>query len=658
MIKTYIINWILVLTPAIIFSNSLWVNHINRHELTDLLIEGEYLWIATSNTGITRWNTKTGARQIFDLNTGFFSDNDFHFASDRSKNVWVASGNVLAPYINENWKLRYSFQSRINDLCFDLAGNLWIALSETILRQEGDSFKYVTAFDSFIEKNNYVNEIVSGIEDSCVYVRVANKIFQFNTDGIYQKTIDIPLIDPFKMVVGRDGLFVTAINTVALYKDDSWSFYSTDSGTLNVGVLGFSSSDQGDVWAFGQDLMVFENGQWVVKYRYKQGDIRIRAVAPVNGNIAWVGGAYFLGKLVWGELQPISENSPASNDIGYIYSDKDGTIWAQCWNTLSRFSNGNWTHPYARKTRGMLQTSDSVYYFIEKDNVYVYGQLTNGVRENILKGHNFIPPGEINGIAEDVYGNIWFATSEGIIKNGSDTLYSSSNYRFASSHINTILTTADSCLWIGGKDGTLACFKNGNWIIGNIEQSFDITALAFDSSYGLWIGTNKGIFTIANPSERMVAVEKKSDLRNVSSIVIDFKKRIWVGTNEGLGCYENGEWNILRKSDGLTSNLITSLALNKDSVLWIGTYDRGISTLNLKLYPLKNRLIKTSRNTNHLSSKYQIHFGNRKLLLENRNNFLLNGRKSQAVILGRPATNLYILICDKKNSKHSPNTIK
>ncbi len=658
MIKTKIINCILVLTPAIIFSNSLWVNHINRHEVTDLLIEGDYLWIATSNTGLIRWKTKTGDRQIFDLNTGFFSDNDFHLASDKSKNIWVASGNVLASYKNESWKRKYNFQSRINDLSIDLAGNLWVALSQTIQKQEGDSFKHVIAFDSLIEKNKYVNEIVSGIEDSCVYVRVENKIFQFNTNGIFQKTIEIPLVDPFKMAVGRDGLFVTAISIIGLYKDNSWKFFSTDSGTLSESVLDFSASDQGDIWAYGQDLMVFENGQWAVKYKYKQGDTRIRAVAPVNGNIAWVGGAYFLGKLVWGELQPISENSPASNEISYIYSDKDGTIWAQCWNTLSRFSNGNWTHPYARKTKGMLQTNDSVFYFIEKDNVFAYGRLVNGVREKLLVGHNFVPPGEINAISEDVYGNIWFATSEGIIQNGSDTLYSSNNCGFASSHINTILAMPDSSLWIGGKNGTLACYKNRNWIIGNLEQSHNITALAFDSGCGLWIGTNNGIFTIAKPSDNMTAVKIESDLRNISSIVIDFKKRIWVGTNEGLGCYENGKLNILRKDKGLTSNMITSLELNNDSVLWIGTYDRGISTLNLKLYPLQNRLITNSKKTNRSVSNYLIHFGNRKLLLENGNNFLLNGRKRLAVISGRPTTNLYIFNYDEKHLKKSTASIK
>lgn len=635
--------------PAMVLPNSLWVNHINRHELTDLLIEGEYIWLATFNTGLIRWNTNTGERQIFDLSTGFFSDNDFHFASDRKKNVWVASGNVLAPYINENWKQKYGFQSRIIDLSFDLTGKLWIALSETILMQEGDSFKHVIAFDSLIEENKYVSEIVSGIEDSCVYVRVENKIFQFNMDGKYQKTIEIPLVDPFKMAIGKDGLFVTAISEVGLYKDDNWKFFSTDSGTLKIAVLDFSVSDEGDIWAYGQDLTVFENEQWVVKHIHKPGDIRITAVAPVNGNIAWVGGAYFFGKLVWGELQPISENSPASNNIGCIYSDKQGTIWAQCGNTLSRFSNGTWTHPYARKTRGIHQTSDSVYYFIEKDGVFVYGQLVNGIRDKNLVGHNFVPPGQINAISEDVYGKIWFATSEGIIQNGSDTLFSSSNCRFASSHINTILSTADSSLWIGGKNGTLACYKDKNWIVGNLEQSFDIRALAYDSGCGLWIGTNKGIFTIAKPSDNMVAVEKESHLRNISSIVIDFKKRIWVGTNEGLGCYENEKWNILRKTDGLTSNMITSLELSNDSVLWIGTYDRGISTLNLKSYSLQNRLIKNSRKTNQLFSKYQIHFGNPKLLLENRNNFLLNGRKSGSFLSGRPTTNLYIFYSDEKH---------
>jgi len=656
--KTNIIKWILILTPNIIFSNSLWVNHINRYELTDLLIEGEYLWMATANTGIIRWNTKTGDRQIFDLNTGFFSDNDFHLVSYRSKNVWVASGNVLAPYINESWNLKYSFQSRINDLSFDLSGNLWVALSKTVLKQEGDSFKNVSAFDTLIEVNKYVNEIVSGFEDSCMYVRVENRIFQFNTDGRYQRTIEIPLVDPFKMAVGRDGLFVTAIGTVGIYNGDNWKFFSTDSGTLNMAVLDFSVSDQGDVWAYGQDLMVFENEQWVVKYKHKLGDIRIRAVAPVNKNIAWVGGAYFFGKLVWGELQQITDNSPASNNIGYIYSDKKGMIWAQCGNTLSRFSNGIWTHPFTINSKGMLQTIDSAYYFVEEDNVYVFGQLVNGVRENILKGYSFIPPGKINAISEDVYGNIWFATSEGIIQNNSDTLYSSSNCNFASSHINTILTMPDSSIWIGGKNGTLAFYKNQNWNVCNLERSINITALAFDSSCGLWIGTNNGIFTIAKPLNNMVAVKNESDLINISSIVIDFKKRIWVGTNEGLGCYENGKWSILYKTDGLTSNMITSLELNNDSILWIGTYDRGISTLNLKLYSLQNRLIKNSRKLDRSSLKYQIHFGNRALLLDNRINFLLNGRKSCAVISGRPSTNLYIFNCYGKKLIKSTGPVK
>ena len=56
------------------------------------------------------------------------------------------------------------------------------------------------------------------------------------------KTIEIPLVDPFKMAIGKDGLLL-------LHKR-SWfikmitEFFSTDSGNLNIWGNGISVSDQ------------------------------------------------------------------------------------------------------------------------------------------------------------------------------------------------------------------------------------------------------------------------------------------------------------------------------------------------------------------------------------------------------------------------------
>lgn len=648
--KIIIIIFLLILIPVTICPNGSWVNHINRHDLKGLLIEGQYLWMITSNTGLIRWNTTTSEYQIFDSGTGFFSDNDFHLESGLSGNVWIASGNVLASFENDKWKLHNSFQSRIIDFTVDHTGNLWIAFSDKIIMQNGDSFKQITAFDSLRELNQYVNEIVSGYMDSCVYVRVENRVFQFNTDGKHCKTIDIPLDDPWNIAVSKGELFVTAIDEIGIYKDGNWRFFSTDSSTLSSIVLDFSVSAQGDIWAYGQDLMVFENEQWVIKHAHERGDIRIGAVAPVNRNIAWVGGAFYFGKLIWGELQQIIDNTPADNSINYIYSDREGTIWAQCRNVLSRFSEGKWTHPFTRGTKGMVCTQDSVYYFIEEDNVLVYGRIVNGIRENNLTVNEFIPPGKINAISTDEYGKIWFATSEGIIQNTTDTLYSSKNCGFASSHINAILSIPDSTIWIGGNNGTLAYFKNGTWNVRNLEQSHNITALAFDSSGVLWIGTNNGIFTIANRWDNLIAAKKDFQLLNISSIIIDFNNRIWVGTNEGLGCYENGSWIIFRRNEGLTSNVITSLELGTDSVLWIGTYDRGISTLDLKSVSSRKRICekKYGVNSDQRSLKCLILFKNKKPVIKNSCVYLLNGCKTWSSFNGRPTSNLYIFNSGEK----------
>ncbi|MDG5817167.1 hypothetical protein QA601_18885, partial [Chitinispirillales bacterium ANBcel5] len=441
----------LLLLPTVLNAQIPWNHHINRQDITDLLIDGQYLWMATKNTGLVRWNTNTEEQQVFDRDNVFFSDSSIKLVLDSSGVVWAASGNTIAQFRNGSFGQQFHFSSRVNDLTVDYSGAVWVGISDGILKQSGTTFKRITAFDELRGTDEYVDNVVSGGADSCVYVRVKNRVFRFGIDGQYHKTIELPFDNPCSMVVSRGELFVTDIWNVAVYDGADWRSYSTEDGTLSNSVLGFSVSAQGDIWAYGLNVMVYENENWDVRLQYERGGTGIWAIAPVSGNIAWIGGTYFFGKLVWGELQQISTNSPANNMIEYIYADYDGSVWVRCSdgkNVISKYNGSEWSHPYTRPFTDMLRTQDSTYYFIGNTNVHVFGVVRNGVRVNDLRGNGFIPSGNINAIAEDHLEKIWFATSKGVIRNYSDTLFSSDNSGFASSHINTILATSDSSLWI------------------------------------------------------------------------------------------------------------------------------------------------------------------------------------------------------------------
>ncbi|MDG5817129.1 two-component regulator propeller domain-containing protein [Chitinispirillales bacterium ANBcel5] len=647
--RLYKLLYLLLLLPAVVYAQYSWNHHINRQDITELLIDGQYLWMTTSRTGLVRWNTSTEEQQVFDRDNGFFSDSSIKLALDSSGAVWAASGSTIAQYRNGSFGQQFHFSSRVNDLTVDYFGAVWVGISDGILKQSGTTFERVTAFDELRGTDEYVDNVVSGGADSCVYVRVNNRVFRFGVDGQYHQTIELPFVDSWSMAVRRGELFVTDISNVAVYDGEDWRLFSTNDGTLSNAVLGFSVSAQGDIWAYGQNVMAFENEKWDVRLQYERGDSRIRAIAPVSGNIAWVGGDYFFGKLVWGELQPISTNSPANNMIEYIYADYDGSVWVRCSdgkNVISKYNGSEWSHPYTRPFTDMLRTQDSTYYFIENTNVHVFGVVRNGVRVNDLRGNEFIPSGNINAIAEDHLGKIWYATSKGVIRNYSDTLFSSDNSGFASSHINTILATSVSSLWIGGRDGTLAFYKDGSWTTSNLPQKHTITALAQDSGGGIWIGTDAGVFKISSHLNEQYPKETGSPPDKVTSIAIDHNNRVWVGTINGLSYFEDDNWSTLLRSDGITSTMVTSLDISIDSVLWIGTYDRGISTLDLSSKPMRGRAF-MSKTTKHCENKLlnrKIYLRNAKPYLENRKVYLLNGRKVNPHTTNRSLpSNLYLL---------------
>lgn len=576
-----------------------WKNYINRQRISCLFADDEYLWIGTDDAGLVRRNCTTGQETVFDKDEGFFSDRIIGVVRDSNKVMWAASPKNIACLKNDSWVVENLFGDSVKDMTVDSSGTVWVACSNGIGRRIGNQFVKISAFDSLKKAQEYPIAIVSGSGNNIIYVLVQNRVFCFTIDGMHCQTIDIPFNIPMGICVDtKNRLFVAGSDTVGLYQNDQWRFFSRSDSSLLTTVTQLSVSPHGDVWAYGGgDIFVFNNDKWELRHKHTYGSGIVSTVAPLTKGSAWFGKAFFLALKTPDTLAVVPSGTPGGNDIKFVFADREGTIWTQAANDIGimRLIDEKWVfkgpfNPLYNKTIKMIHTADSVYWFLQPRNCLNYLLKINGGVELYTTGAAFVPSGSSNDFIEDAAGAIWFATSNGVVSNRSQILYNKENAGFASNTINALLLRKDSTVWAGGNDGTLAYFKDGTWTLQTISIKSHITCLAEDSSGNLWIGTSNGIINKNHGTESIYTVLNGLGSNIITDIFVDRDNNVWVGTYNGLTCFENG---VLKKTYlrpcGIAGNSITSICQNKDGVLWIGT-DRGISALTIGVSAVKKRI--------------------------------------------------------------------
>lgn len=632
-----------------------WNNFTNRQNVVCLFPDGEHLWIGTHDAGLVRRNITTGEELIFDKDDGFFSDQIIDIVRDSHNIIWAASPDNIACFQNNSWVVKKLFDNSVKDLTVDSSGVPWVACSNGIGRYLGDQFVKIGAFDSLKKSDEYPIVIVSGSRKNIIYTLVKNRVICCTGDGLLYKIIDIPFDTPVDICIDMDNtLFVTGVDTVGMYTNDQWSFFSVKDSSLSATVTRLSVSPLGDVWAYGVgNISVLNGNKWILRHQHTYGSGIISTVAPLTKDSAWFGRAFYLALKTHDTLKTVLSNTPGGNNIRFVFADKEGTIWTQAADDVGilQFKDGKWNfdqlfYTLHNRTTRMLQTTDSVYWFLQQRNCLNYLLKINGGVQRFVAGSDLVPSGALNDFIEDVNGNIWFATSNGVISNHDRILYNDQNTGFNSSTINTLLLRMDSTVWIGGNDGTIAFYKDSSWTMQSISIKSNITTLAEDSSGNLWIGTENGVIKKTDEKETVFTVSDGLGDNNVTKLFVDKNNLVWVGTYKGLSYFDDGILiqTFLRPS-GIAGNVITSICQNRDGVLWIGT-DRGISTLTLGTSAINQK----KNNGPHHISKSRPHTiltisPNIKKSSPNSATYLLNGKKGPASTNLKPsqASNCYIL---------------
>ncbi|KXX67285.1 two-component regulator propeller domain-containing protein [Flammeovirga sp. SJP92] len=247
------------------------------------------------------------------------------------------------------------------------------------------------------------------------------------------------------------------------------------------------------------------------------------------------------------------------------------------------------------------------------DDLILVGTYQSGLRildkKNILSPldaidqyHNDLSTDNVWDIEEDYFGNIWLATTNGVVKlnlkkksfvrykNNPDDSHSISN-----NDTRKIYRDIKGDIWIGTFNGLNRYDKESDTFKQihfkskknqNININNAIISIAEDDKLNLWIGTfGSGLWKLDRQTDSLYASGINNRLPNkvIYSIENDSHGALWLSTNQGITSYNPKDESIRKftEEDGLQGkqfNVGASLMLKNNFLIFGGT--EGLNIFN------------------------------------------------------------------------------
>ncbi|MBA7520479.1 Adaptive-response sensory-kinase SasA [subsurface metagenome] len=234
----------------------------------------------------------------------------------------------------------------------------------------------------------------------------------------------------------------------------------------------------------------------------------------------------------------------------------------------------------------------------------------------------------IYSIAEDVNGDIWIGSDNGIFIIKSDlseinTLRNSRGLR--SVNIRNIYVENDERIWIGTDGGGLYLYhKSTDSFTSFVSDEFDNYSINNNSVHSiwkdnqgiLWLGTYQGGVNFAPIDSKLKFRHIKNEKGNSNSLAYnavsafheDSEGNLWIGTDGGGLDYFNTKTKIFKhyvynpdNPNSISGNSILTISEDNDRNIWIGGYLLGFNVINRKTGTIK-RYKHDPHNSNSLNN--------------------------------------------------------
>ncbi|HIA13258.1 MAG TPA: PAS domain S-box protein [Flavobacteriales bacterium] len=606
--------------------------------------------------------------------------------------IWMASnGGGLTCYDGQTFTVFTTdnglADNVVNKIFEDDNNQLWICTAKGISRWLGPSHKGGSNhFVNFTEDDGLAdNQVWTGMQDQ------AGRLMFGTNDGlsILLTSEDQVPGTRFKnsklglshnivrsLLQDSEGVFWYGTENGLTRHDPSatgevYSYYSTKDGLADAFIWSSLEDSEGNLW-FGTGLGIsrlkkgdignveqkFESKIWV-------DDIKLNIIYDIEedakGNIwfaAWanVGAIEYVPK--FNAYRRMSkENGLADNNVVSILKDNEGNLWMGTYGQgVSKF-RGRRFENYTRD-QGL---PDNFIGGIKEDvnhNIWIGGnggisRMVRNKNPERICGYNYIvqqfspadgfPSKQVNSMAEDRSGNLWFCTENGLVtlkmpaplfaSDGkskprlSFQVYTVQQGLLTNRPI-TLYEDSRGGFWLGYKGGMVqrmtieggkAVFQK-NIYKSELLNSFTTYAIHEDQRGDMWFGTGAGIVKLLiNDSTGAIDQEVNITTRDglvhddVRAIVEDTEGNLWFGTGGGLSIfnpYQPGKrFENYTSEDGLVSDRICLLQFDNENKLWIGT-NVGLDVLDVAKYKATKQKYDPIEHKHVLSGDLQFrHFG-------------------------------------------------
>ena len=493
-----------------------WLNYTNGSEVVDLSLNGDTLWIATSQgiaaldkpSGDFRYFTRTNAPlptyAIPRISAVTIGSGSRIVMATEDKGLVVKSANGWAVLDSTNTELP---DNRITSLLWDGDGH-WIGTQAGLAKLDTN--------------NNVVPYTIIAASQSV-------RAFAKTNDTLWVGLLDGTVLS-----------FVPPSN---------WFSYNV----FTASVTDLTIDSNGKVWASSssQGIAQFDGVSDWTTYNLSTTPIYTNSISRIAGD---PDGSLWIGTLNWGfgkrtptgdYIKFDDDNDTTGTNIGALQKDSDGTLWIGSKSTgLINFDGGTtWVTDY--------NTSNS-----------------------------FLPQKTIQKIAgASIEGNVWIYTTNPVdfkpmvsVFNGTDA--SNFNYPYSNFNINAI--AADQNLIVASAGGGVYEFDKYEWFQQAGMSDVFVQDAIFDQTGRLWIATYNGIAYQKSFDTWREMNSTNFGLPNdfIRQISVIDSNNIWCGGEGGGGAavfhYNGTQWEAWDNTNSiLPTTYIQDLVVESGGDCWV-----------------------------------------------------------------------------------------
>lgn len=279
---------------------------------------------------------------------------------------------------------------------------------------------------------------------------------------------------------------------------------------------------------------------------------------------------------------------------GPLVEDSEGNLWLGSSTALTRWSSGSsetHTPPGLKSQEGLAGVTglaaapdDSLWVGITRSGPGLGLQrLTGSVWKPFVTSELDGNTLEVSTLFLDRENALWIGTSgKGIyrIHDGRVDRFRSAD-GLSGDTVTHFYEDLEGNLWVATTEG-IDCFRNTRVVSFSTREGLstnEVNAVLAARDGRVWFGNHNVLESLQAGKVRSLQAKDGLPGRQVTALLEDHAGRLWVGVDNGLSVYESGKFRPVRRSDGTSVGVVIAMAEDRDNNIWaeaIGTPGRLI----------------------------------------------------------------------------------